>query len=83
MGVPFGKICIRRGGLHQVHGARPLDFADDLAVQLSGNAGRAAGIDLAGVGSKLLEKLRIEIVNLIRLDVVATGAACGGSRGAC
>jgi len=41
-------------------------------VQLSGNAGRAAGIDLAGLGSELLQKLRIEIVNLIRLDVVAT-----------
>lgn len=67
-----GKFELPRGRLHQVESAGALDLTGNLAMELGGNSGRAPGIDLAGLSREFAEKFRIEIADLIGLDVVAT-----------
>lgn len=49
--------------LHQEHRTRALDFAGDLAVDMSWHAGYAARNDLPGFRHKAFEEIRVFVID--------------------
>ena len=58
--------------LHQESGAGALDLLGDLAVDVGGHTGHAAGKDFAGLGGELLQEVGVLEVDRIGGDVEAT-----------
>ena len=63
--------------LHQEAGAATLDLARDLAMQVRGHAGDAAGQNLAAFGHEFFEQIRILVVD--RFDRNVDAAARHGA----
>lgn len=70
LGAPVREKRFLSNLLHEVESASSLDLTSDLAVELRGNAGRAARIDLSRFGREFREKLRIEVAYLLGWNVV-------------
>ena len=58
--------------LHQQHGPAALDFARDLTMKMRRHAGDAARKNLATLGDKFLQEIRVLVIDRLHGDIDST-----------